>query len=364
MVKLDNDDFSNQVDGETVQTGMTNIEKHMYEVIKKSNHVEHVMMGDALDDITKGKILDLLIKPKGFIITDRGLVFINEDGDEEECVNYGTNITADGKWLSEKIDSVSFDIEQDGNLRKAQEAQSAYCLCTIYCVMNDSKIKEEIELIASNYNYSTMSPHDGFSSFTQLLAVYQDLQSTAINICISASKYNISNIKKDSEKFLKESIPENRISGLKELDLSIAQINRKYSLGRLSPENVRYLTKLEVLSELDKRNREIEIKLVGGIDLKGNKIEPHKESTLWRILNISTEYIPPMVKRRLAILAETEVEKLFKEHPNLQMDISQQKQLSDKWKKRYFKIARLSIRKTQVDKYLSDENSYILPVKL
>lgn len=341
-----------------------NIEKHMLDVIKRSNHIDHVMMGDMLDDVTKDKILEMISNPKPFKITDRGLVFINDLGEEEECINYGTNITADGKWLSDKIDFVTFDIEQDGNLRKAGEAQAAYCLSVIYCVLNDVTMKEEIEAIVNNYDFIRMAPHDGYYSFVQLLESYQDLQSTAINICVSAAKYNISNIKKDSEKFLKENIPENRISALRELDTAISTINRKYSLGSLSPDRVRHLNKLEVLTELDKRDKEIRFLLDGNTSGSGDYYEGHEESTLWKILNLSSEFISPIIKRRLSLLAETEVAKLFLENPRLQYEQGEQKQLSDKWKKRYIKIARLSVRKTQVEKFLSDENNYILPVKL
>jgi endo-beta-N-acetylglucosaminidase D len=85
---------------------------------------------------------------------------------------------------------------------------------------------------------------------------------------------------------------------------------------------------------------------------------------LWRILNLSSEFVSPIVKRRLSLLAESEVEILFRDNPRLQVEVGEQKQLSDKWKKRYFKMARLSVRKIQTDKFLFDENSYVLPVKL
>lgn len=364
MSKFDkiSSDLNNDNDNEYFS--FTNIEKRMLEVIKQSKHIDHVMMGDVLDDVTKDKIFDLLSNPKPFKISDRGLVFINADGDEEECVNYGTNITADGRWLSGKIDIVPFDIEQDGNLRKSGEAQAIYCLCVIYCVLNDDTIKDEIKNAVLEYDFSKMAPLDGKPSFVEILENYQNLQSTAINICISAAKYNISNIKKDSEKFLKENIPEDRISGLRELDTAISAINRKYSLGVLSPERVGLLTKLEVLAELDKRNSEVQVLLDGTIDKNNNIIKPHKEATLWRILNLSSEYISPVIKRRLNILADNEVQKLFEENPNLQFEQGEKKQLADKWKKRYIKLARLSVRKTQVDKYLMDVNSYVLPVKL
>jgi hypothetical protein len=336
----------------------------MLDVIKQSRHIEHVMMGDTLDEFTCDKVFEIISNPKPFKISDKGLVFINSNGDEEECVNYGTNITADGRWLSDKIDIVPFDIEQDGNIRKSSEAQAAYCLCVLYCVLNDSSIKNDISNVVNNYDFSKMSPHEGFNSFVGLLESYQNPQSTAVNICISAAKYNISNLKKDSERFLKENIPEDRISGLRELDAAISSINRKYSLGVLSPDRVSQLTKLEVLAELDKRNKEIQILLEGGIGDSSINYKPHKEATLWKILNLSSDNISPIVKKRLNLLADDAVSMLFSENPKLNFEYGEQKQLADKWKKRYIKLARLSVRKNQVEKYLLDPNSYILPVKL
>ena len=109
-----------------------NLEDHMRQALINSKYVEHVMMSEMLDPVTKEKLLDLLIEPKDLKLTEDGLVYINKDGEECKCVNYGLNTTADGKWLSNKIQPVTFDIDQDGNLRKAEEAQAAYCLTTLF----------------------------------------------------------------------------------------------------------------------------------------------------------------------------------------------------------------------------------------
>lgn len=356
--------ITDSIDDDSSNAKHVNIEKHMIDVIKNSKHIDHVMMGEILDDITKDKILEMLLEPKPFKLTDRGLVYINSDNDEVECVSYGTNITADGRWLSDKIDPITFDIDQNGNLRKASEAQAAYCLGVIYSVLGDPSIKDEIEEVVENYDFNNMSPFNDSYSFSQLLSVYQSEQTTTINICVSAAKYNIANIKKDSEKYLKDNLPEARISALRELNILISNINRSYSLNKLSPDNVKSMNKLERLMELDKRDKEIRFILDGGIDEEGNRVQPHSESVLWKIQNLSSEYISPIKKRRLSLLAETEVTKLFEENPNLMFESGEKKQLIDKWKKRYVKFARQSVRREQLNKYLENESFYSLPVKL
>lgn len=357
---MNNDDNSNS----SKENQYIDIETLMKEAIKNSKFVDHVVMGNILDDVTSNRIIELLETPKKFKIGDKGLMYESDDGELEECPNYGVNISSDGKWLSDKISSIPFDIEQNGNVRKATEAQSAYCLIVLNEVLNDSDIKTEITDIVNNYDYESMVPHDGRSSFEDLLKSYLNLQSTIINVAVSAAKYRISDIKKDSEKFLKENIPEDRLSGLRELDVALSEINRSYSLGSLSPINVKQLTKLEVLEKMKERDDKIDLILNGGINENGMKISSHPESTIWKILNLSSEYIDPLTKRKVLKLADDEVSKLYTNNPHLVKTQGESKQTIEKWKKRYIKVARLSVRKTQIEKFLANEAEYTLPVKL
>lgn len=95
-------------------------------------------------------------------------------------------------------------------------------------------MKKELIDVIDNYDFKRMSPINNRKTFCSILESYQDYQSVTINIAVSAAKFNISNLKKDSEIFLKENIPEDRISGLRDLEISISDKNREYSLGPLS----------------------------------------------------------------------------------------------------------------------------------
>lgn len=340
------------------------LEDYMLDRIKNASHIDHIVMGEILDEVNSNLLIELLKAPKEIMLSNNGLVYKNANGDYEECPSYGMNVTADGKWLSDKIEPICFDIQQDGNLRKAEEAQSAYCLIVINAVLNDEMIQNMIVEVINNYNFENMCPNGAYKSFSLLLKELQDIQSTTINIAVSAAKYNISNVKKDSEKFLKENIPENRISGLRELDTVISAINRKYSLGPLSPDVVGKLTKFEVLSLLDKRNKEINIKLNGGTDDKGLIVKAHPESTIWKILNLSSEYLNPIIKKRVMVSAADSVNDFYNQYPHLENVYGERKPLIEKWKKRYIKLARLSFRKIQIEKYLENEIEYQLPPKL
>jgi hypothetical protein len=65
-----------------------------------------------------------------------------------------------------------------------------------------------------------------------------------INITVSAAKYRISYLKKDTEKFLRDGIPQEEVLELRELATSIKNCNRSYSTGVLSPDKVIKLNKI------------------------------------------------------------------------------------------------------------------------
>lgn len=328
-------------------------ETYMYEILKSKNFIEHVMIGDVLDPVTKDVIDTLISKPTKIEVDSQGLIFKNDDGELIRCPNYGLNISADGKWLSDKIPDIGFDIEQNGNLRKAEEAQSAFCCAIVYLVVQDDSYKDNLLSVLNNYDYETMTPRENGKSFVQLLEEWQNYQSTTINIAVSAAKIKISDLKKDSEKFLKDGIPEKETAELRDLSDQISTINREYSIGPLSPTRVQNLTKIEILQKLEERNSRV------------NQLK--KESpvgTLWSLCNLSSEYVSSVVKNRVTTLAQTEVEKLFSNNKDLEIIIGEPKIIQDRWRRRYIKAARLSVRKTEIEKYLSDPENYIFPVKL
>lgn len=338
---------------EKFEDSIQKFEERLLEKLISSNYVEHVMMEDVLDPISKAILIEAISKPFKIEIEDEGLIFLNEAEERITCPNFGSSISADGQWLSEKLPFIPFDIEQAGNLRKAEEAESAYFCAMIVIVLKDSIFKDEFLDVVNNYDYQGMKPLGKSSSFKQLLTEWQDLQSKIISVVISASKFKISSLKKDTEKFLRDGIPADLVIGLRDLDEKIRGINKEYSTTVLSPENVKLLTKIEILQYLQDKGKKIK-------KLQENS----KVDTLYSILHLSSEYINPIIKKRLKTLARVEVEKLYSENPNFEIIVGEKNFIVDSWKKRYINLSKVSVRRREVLKYLSDPNNYVLPSKL
>lgn len=330
----------------------SDFEKRLLDALKESKVVEHVLMKSVLDEMNSEILKKLLAEAMPITIKDSELVFTTKEDEEIRCPNFSASISNDGKWLSDKIPNVSFDIEQGGNLRKAEEAESAYCCCIVNMVLDDEIFREELDKVIKEYNYDQMDGIVAGKNFKNLLISWQDLQSVMINVCISAAKYKIANVKKDTEKFLRDGIPEDMVIELRSLETKIKDINRLYSTGVLSPLNVKHLTKIEVLKKLEEKNVNIE-----------NEIKTSNVETLYRILNLSSEYISPIVKKRLRKIVNLEIEKLYSENSNLSSMIGEKTVILDRWKRRYVRLAKISVRKAEVEKYFSSKGDYLLPKK-
>ena len=102
-----------------------------------------------------------------------------------------------------------------------------------------------------------MNVDDTNKNFLNLLVKWQNLQSTIINIIVSAAKYSISDQKKDSEQYLKEGLLQEEKDALRDLALSIKSINFSFFTGLLSPENVKRINKIERLTLINERDSKI-----------------------------------------------------------------------------------------------------------
>lgn len=177
-------------------------EKKLLQKLIESKIVKHINLSDVKSEIDSKELNDLISKPFRIRIDSSGLIFTDDSGDEVACPNFGESISNDGEWLSDIIPGVTFDVEQGGNLRKAEEAESAYCCCIVYLVLNDDDFKKELVDVIKNYDYNSMSGLSNCKNFKDLLTEWQDLQSTVINVAISAAKYKISDLKKRYRKIL------------------------------------------------------------------------------------------------------------------------------------------------------------------
>lgn len=302
--------------------------------------------------------LSIIIKafeePSEIHFDDLGLYFFNEEEEKIYCPEMYTSISEKGEWLSDKVPFISFDIDQNGNVRKAEEAESLFCSIVVANSLRDEYFRNELKDCAKQYDFSCMKPLlDDGTTFKSLLGEWQTLQSSIINILISAAKYRISDVKKDIEKFLRAGISNIQAAELRELERNINAVNDKYSKGVLSPDSVKKLSKAARLNHIDERNNEISV-------LK----KKSKAGILYGLLNLSSEYISPIKKKKISLWVRNEVDKMLNEISSFENLRGERSQLIARFQRRAIKMEKNSVRKIQVEKYLSEKEEFKFPSKL
>lgn len=311
----------------------------------------------SFSEINKTPDLALVIKifesPVLIDFDDEGLFFFDEKGDKSYCPEMKSSISDKGEWLSGKLPQIGFDIDQNGNVRKADEAEALYITIQVAHILKEKTFRDELELVAKSYDFENMKSFaDDGMGFRELLKEWQTLQSVIINIIVSAAKFKISAEKKDTEKFLKDGIQESEVAELRSLEAQVRNINYNYSQGKLSPERVKALTKIERLQEIDKRDDEI-----------ASLIVKSPVGNLYRALNLSSEYISPVKKKKISLWVQVEVDKLLSEKEF--NGISEERaSLIAKFVRRAYRFEKNSVRKASVSKYIDDRENFKLPSKL
>lgn len=87
---------------------------------------------------------------------------------------------------------------------------------------------------------------------------------------------------------MKDDISKDLAKELRKLDTLISGINRDYSRRLLDPEKVKDLTKIEILTILDKRKAKID-EILGKSDAR----------VLYELFHLTSEYVDPIVKKKI-----------------------------------------------------------------
>jgi len=311
----------------------------------------------SLREFTKSPDLQHVIRifetPSKIFSDEGGIYYFDENEDKTYCPKIKSSVTEKGEWLSTIMPNIGFDIDQSGSVRKADEAEALYCCIQVAHILKEKEFKDELTSLSKDYDFKNMKNFSNSSEgFRELLNSWQNLQSISINIIVSASKYKISAEKKDTEKFLKDGIQESEVAELRNLEAKIRAINFRFSQGVLSPSSVKDLTKIERLQEIDKRDDEI-----------SREITESPVGLLYKALNLSSEYISPVKKKRISLWVQKEVDTLLSS--NEFSDVKEErKQLISQFIKRAYRFEKNSVRKLSVENYLKDKENFKLPSKL
>lgn len=292
-------------------------EDSIIEKLKKEDLIERFIKTEHKVSPNIQIINDAFEYPSILLVDDQGLYFFNENNDKVYPPELFTSIDEKGIWLSEKLPDITFDIDQGGNVRMSDEAEALYCLICVSNILKNSEIfKEDVRHVASNYSFTNMSSFENGKSFRSLLLSWLDMQSVTINIIVSACKFRISDKKKNIEKFLRDGILDTEVIELRDIESKIKSINYDFSEGGFSQNNIKNLSKIDRLMLIDERDTKI-----------SKVINASPCGVLYRLLNLSTEYISPIKKKMISSWVRHEIdseinlssnkEKFLSERPNL-----------------------------------------------
>ena len=168
-------------------------------------------------------------------------------------MNTDKGVKACSKWLSTKLEPPSFDVFQNDNVRKANEAQQCYVATNIMKILKDENYSEEYYAVLKSYDFDTFSNNSNVS-WSDLVTSWSQDNSMIINIIISASKYNIMTLKKDEQDFVRSGLPEKEATGISELEAKVKAQQYEYtkSGGKLDSKSISKLTKIELFQEIAK----------------------------------------------------------------------------------------------------------------
>lgn len=332
----------------------SNLENDILIKLKESGLIDRFLSTDFEETPNLILINKLFTEPVEIFHDEGGIFYYDENGDKLYCPIMKTSVSEQGEWISDKIPSVNFDIEQGGNVRKADEAEALFCCIVVSQILKEDIFKNEVLEIAKTYDFENMiNMNDESITFRSLLNDWQNLQSVIINILISACRYKIFDFKKDVEKYLKDGVPEKEIAELRDLQAKIRSINFKFSEGELSPTNIKSLSKIRKLEIINKRDDEISA-----------EIAKSKSGVLFKILNLSSEYISPIKKKKISLWVRAEVDKTIKNEEDFAKYKEDRTQIISKIQRRALRFEKNSVRKLNVEKYLLNKEAYKFPVKM
>lgn len=328
-------------------------EDEIIEKLKQSNLIKRFSFSEVKPNPNIKIINNLFTYPVNIDADDFGIYYVDENKDKIYCPSMSFNLTESGDWLSDKIPPVPFDVEQSGNVRKADEAEALFCLIVICSILKEQEFREELMEIVIKYDFQEMKTNSEYQkNFRDLLNEWQDMQSIVINIIVSACKFKISFYKKDIEKFLRDGISEEEVAELRDLEAKIRSINFEYSEGVLSPAKVQVLTKIERLKYIDARDVEISV-----------QINKSNSGILFKILKLSSEYISPVQKKKIQMWVRKEIDLLLQEKDFLKY-LGERSQIMSKLQRRAIRLEKNSVRRLNVERYIEDRANFKLPSKL
>lgn len=307
------------------------------------------------DELDSALLIKLTSEPFliGYDSEVNRLYFDDENGDRSYCPEINEGLTKSKEWISDFLPSVPIDINQNGNIRKAKEAENIYkCILVSGILREDFLI--DFKKVCKTYDFKELRGSvDHNENFSALLDKWQSLQNITIRVIVSGANYKLASEKNLEVGFLLGSLSKEETLGVSSIRNFVKSCIRTYMLGKLSPDKVNQLSKIERLKEIQKKDDEV-LSIIN---------ESSEFSELYKICAMTVDYLDPFIKIRLdnsAIdFAKKEAAKIYKN------DEEGLKKFTSICRRRAYKEALISLKNKELDKWRLVTNAvYKLPSKI
>lgn len=304
-------------------------------------------------DVNYESITLLLSTPCELYIDEELNRLYTYDGNNDKiyCPEPEESVLYSAEWLEEKLPTPTFSFDQGGNIRKAEEAEAIYQVIVTSRIF-DNMLEEDIDkILKSGYDFDTLIGKPQLT-FLDLLRKIQDLQSVYINAVLSACQIKISNLKKRLENFFVDMLTQEEITKLGEIDLKRKEVNvRMEKLGK-GTKDLHNKSKIQILEIINEREDSY------------NKIfqEYPYYSKLWKIRNLSSEYIPTITKAKIRRVCEKELNAAMNANV-ISREEWQYKDYLRRSIRRAYKAVLVNIKEKEIAKCQNNRDTYTPPLK-
>lgn len=247
----------------------------------------------AFDDKTLIECMNLGSNFEYDSINDE-LFIITNSGDRIQAPDLSEGTSISSSWIVDYLPDVCIDIDQGGNVRKGDEAESCYKILCIGYVLKD--FKNEIIDCFKAYDYDRMVMKDGsrFNSFNYVLQYFQNFNSVRINSIVSAASLKMSMYKEKNESYYTGLLDSEEIIKLSTLSRELKAKISEYEKDKgLNPYDIKNMSKISKLTIIDERDRALD-----------KIISTSEVGMLYRISKLTSERIPPVLKSKILFEAE------------------------------------------------------------
>lgn len=280
------------------------------------------------------------------------LYYIDKDGEKHVAPDLSAGMTTSDVWLHTKLPPVFIDLDQGGNVRKAEESRSIYSIICIGAVI--PSFKPEIKDFLKNYDFNSFTMRKRISrryeNAVGYLKTFLDENSLRINVIKSCSDINISQSIEKKEQFWKSALTQSEISECSKISRLVKNVISKYEReSGLNPDDIKDLDQIQKLQLIANRDAEIEV-----------IINQSPLGILYKISKLSSERLSATVKRSVSTAAEKIAIEEVKLNPEL-VGRDADELFENTFKANLRRLTSMcvsTLRQNEIIKYKNDPKSY------